>query len=279
MNSKKNTQNDCNLSLDSNIQINIDSVENDAFSKIDFVYVAQRFDVFTTSSNCDNQNFYFIYAMDNLNTDIEQKKSKPYFKANAETECHERITLPSSCRSFNMEVKQNLSSTNQKLLFTLNRNYKCTCLCLNRPDIKVQGSSGSTIGYVRSSLFSIQKTVEIFDANNNLLFNIKGIWNQFQTYCYLPCGFCKTISFDILNKFNKKIAEIKKIGQKKGCCYECMLNVESEYVVQFPKLSSQDEKALILSGVFFLDYNYYEERYSDMCCLCMQRCCCSQCIE
>ncbi|CAD8085931.1 unnamed protein product [Paramecium sonneborni] len=279
MNIKKNTQNDCNLSIDSNIQINIDSAESDAFLKIDYLYVVQRFDVFTASSQCENQNFYFIYSMDNFNTDIEQKKSKPYFKANAETECYERISLPSSCRSFNMEVKQNLSSTNQKLLFTVQRNYRYTCLCLNRPDVQVIGSSGKKIGYVRSPLFSIQKTVEIFDANNNLLFNIKGIWNQLQTYCYLPYDFCKTISFDIHNKFNKKIAEIKKIGHKKGCCYECMLNVESEYAVQFPKLSSYEEKALILSGVFFLDYSFYEERYSDMCCLCIQRCCCSQCIE
>ncbi|CAK81061.1 unnamed protein product (macronuclear) [Paramecium tetraurelia] len=268
MNSKKNTQNDCNLSLESNIQINIDSAENDAFSKIDYMYVAQRFNVFTASSHCDNQNVYFIYAMDNFGTDIEKKKSKPCFKANAETECYQRISLPSSCRSFNMEVKQNLSSTNQKLLFTLNRNYKCSCLCVNRPDIKVIGSTGNTIGYVRSSLFSIQKTVEIFDANNNLLFNIKGIWNQFQTYCYLPCGFCQTISFDILNRFNK--LRQRRSAKRR----DVVINA-----FQFPKLSSFDEKALILSAVFFLDYNYYEERYSDMCCLCLQKCCCSQCIE
>ncbi|CAD8084921.1 unnamed protein product [Paramecium sonneborni] len=279
MNSKKNTQNDYNLSIESNIQINIDSVECDAFSKTDYIYIAQRFEIFTASSQCENQNFYFIYAMDNFNTEFEQKKSRPHFKVNSETECYERISLPSSCRSFNMEVKQNLSSTNQKLIFTINRDYKCTWLCLNRPYVKTVGSQGNELGYVRFPLFSILKTVEIFDANNNLLFYIKGIWNQFQTYCYLPCGFCQTISFDILNKFNKKIAEIKKISQKKGCCYECMLNVESEYVVQFPKLSSFEEKALLLTGIFFLDQSFYEEKYSDMCCLCMQRCCCSQCIE
>ena len=36
-----------------------------------------------------------------------------------------------------------------------------------------------------------------------------------------------------------------------------MLNTESEYAVQLPKLSSYEEKALIISAVFFLDYNFY----------------------
>lgn len=85
--------------------------------------------MFEAVTGCETKNKYLLFAADPLGNQV----GAPLFQAKEDSSCCARICCPGDCRPYKMMIKDMYNLTNT--LSHGKRDFKCTCLCANRPEI------------------------------------------------------------------------------------------------------------------------------------------------
>ncbi|EGR28278.1 scramblase family protein, putative [Ichthyophthirius multifiliis] len=228
------------------------------------IFVKQKFEALEVLLGCDFPNVYKVFAIDSNGVKIGQF---PLFKCKEISNCCVRNFLPGDCRPFQMQVSNNLGQVGQvgfekSMFMILERPFKCTCCCLNRPILDVNivengSSQNGVIGRIFSPCLVCSLGVDIQDAQGNLKYQIEGNICQAGICCKaLPCDSCQTVNLELKGPDGNIISQITKTTAD---CLISYISDTSNFQVQFPTDASAEDKALILSATLFLDFMYFEE--------------------
>ena len=146
----------------------------------------------------------------------------------------------------------------------LERPFKCTCLCLERPEMTARNLN-TTFGKVVEPFSCFNPTFHIKDAMGNIKWKISANGCQCGILCRKGLGKCSEAIFPIYSAdkvdLDPKHSDgyIKKLN---GGIQELVSDADSFELV-FPLNSTPEEKLLLISTVLMIDYRYFEDNGSD----------------
>ena len=162
--------------------------------------------------------------------------------------------------------------------------YICFCNCCRPKMLISYAKTEQYLGKIIDSCSCCYKDLEIFDANDNLIYEIK-------THC-CQIGLCfgrnaetvAKIDFKIVNPENKEIIGhiIKipslndKIGRSIVDSHQGFHDASNSFIVNFPDGASPDQKFLLIIAAIKLGYQFFIQNKSE----CYDRCnsfCCNCC--
>jgi len=243
----------------------------DALARMKSVWVSQKAQYLEGCCGCESKNKYRVYGTNKKEGSNKKfNKHDKLFKFKEESSCCQRFWFPGSLRSFKMDVDfnkvfydsmQGKEKSKWVPFLRLERHYTCTCLCCNRPLIKVTRvdlPDKPVIGYVRDSFSCCDYVFDILDKKDGKpLFKVIADCCQCGFHIKCPCGPCSKIQFNIVDqKTESPVGDIKKVWS--GCCKEIASNAD-DYSVVFPVGVDPNYKALLMAAVILIDYRHFEE--------------------
>lgn len=262
---------------------------------------APRSDLLNIVTGCERNNRYKLRAWDpqaGAQKASDGIRSDDIYKMKEQSDCMCRICL-GSMREFKMSLypyaEGQYPPAGADIFYlpgavTLERPFRCTLLCLNRPVLRVRHGTVGYIGEIRypflpplslNYYFTIHSPTR--DASNEMVLNaplhvhptrsgepegtmwyrVKGNFCQWGLFCFLPCGPCKKISFKIFDPADEfctqPIGEIQKIW--KDCC-SALLDADS-YTIDFPPNSNEVQRASLIATTILIDFCLFEARKND----------------
>ncbi|CAD8192453.1 unnamed protein product [Paramecium pentaurelia] len=237
------------------------------------IFVQQRFEFFQVMIGITTQckiftrvqtpNVFRVYAANDQGQQIEEKE---LFKYKKKSSACARLTLGPPyrpfemfvsnywCKDFQPNMDQLFQENSDRIVFRFDRQYACTCCCLNRLlYLIIQNKS---LGYIIQPYYCFTLGCHIYDSQDKLKQIIEGSCCQ--------CYFCVDVHAVInvikliliqklqskqLNQLLKVVAPMKK--QIKGCCQN-WANITDNIFVVFPQNASKEDKTLILAATIFL---------------------------
>lgn len=216
---------------------------------------------------CEFENEYKVYSAKKEGE--ETVKDQLLFKCNEVSSCCQRHCCCGSVRSFCMDIQLNCGTFDplaQKHVeqwvpfLRLERDYKCTFFCLNRPYMKVfkvDDKEEELVGYVKHRWSLCRLIFDLVQAkHSDPVYTIDGACCQCGVFFTCPCSPCRNVYFGMTdNRTNSKIGGIVKTWS--GCTREMMSDADC-YCVTFPLDMSAEFKALVLAAGVMIDYRYFE---------------------
>ena len=216
-------------------------------------------------TGCETQNRYTVYACDVAGN----KEGLPLFKCHERSGCCNRNCLPGDCREFKMEVTH---ESGGRLPFDglpflhMERPFKCTCFCLNRPVLEVnynEGGQNIYVGRVICEFSCCEMIFSLFDKTNNFVYQIRGnlwqigIYNRQQN----NCAFCKSCQQAFLFIHDVKNG-MKRVGivEKRGRGFMELISDADNFSLLFPIYANGEERVLIMAACLLLDFSYFETK-------------------
>jgi len=194
--------------------------------------------------------------------DILDDASNRLFYAVEETNCCKR-QLQNGCCHDCAPYDVNILYTppgmlNQKFV-RMSRPFQCTCCCINRPVAQVTDeTTGTKIGSFRDPCTCCCLKFQVQDENNNDVLEVDGgcCCTQPGMVCPLPCGPCRTVSFDVKDsQSGQVVANVEK--QVPSCLTFLFAPDVDNYKVEFNQVQNPTWKAILLAFTIFLDYRYF----------------------
>lgn len=199
---------------------------------------------------CGEDDFYYYVYGSDQNGKKEEEMIFQGFKKSADCE---HCCQNHNCRSFNLTVFESMDGENlQEPFLTIKKPCRCTLFCFNRSEVLlnlVEGGRTDYLGKIMNPWNCCNMELNVYDKNNIHKYNIKGKCCQWGFWC---SKFCKSfqINFDVTTPSGEVLCHFKKTN---GC-----FTYNQNAVALFPRTTTSDEKALLLSAYLFLDYRYFE---------------------
>ena len=156
---------------------------------------------------------------------------------------------------------------NTNTIAWMDRPFKCTCFCLERPELSVYwgqlDNTSCLIGKVKEPCTCVDINMDICDPGNNIRYAIQADGCQCGIVCRgSPCGKCSEVTFPI---YNNNI-EVKEFGNRNGTiqrkfngCAKATFTNADNFEITFPIGSSPEDKLLMIGTALMIDYRYYNE--------------------
>lgn len=224
------------------------------------IAVKQKMDPVEVITGCDTPNRYYVYEK-NQGGDARRKV---IFKCKEQSGWCARNCMSANCRPFNMEIKKCFRDDdydNGETVIHMTRECKCTCLCCNRPEVKIfltEGGQQVYLGKVVDPWDCCNHSYKVYDAADQLRFYIEAGCCQLGFCCGCPCDSCEKIIFDVWagNK-ERPLAPIVKIGQ--GCLKNAVSSADS-FFTEFATDFTWQDKTLMLGAILMIDFMQFEEK-------------------
>jgi len=142
----------------------------------------------------------------------------------------------------------------------LDRPCKCTCLCLERPELTValvEDGKNEPLGKIKDCYQCFNIRNEVYDKDSNLRFTIEASVCQMGMLCKAPCESCETVTFEIKSPNGDIVGSLIK---KSPGCAKAMISDADNFALKFPPSATKEDKALLVSSVLLLDFRYFEEK-------------------
>ena len=223
------------------------------------VLIRQQPQFFEQISGCESPNVYFVFSQS------PQAGTKLLFKCKEYSECCERQCCSASVREFTMDIKHianemGLRESFQNSFIRVHKPFKCTCFCLERPEMTANYSQGGTLlGRVRQPFTCCDPKFEIYDNSGSLKYYIYADCCQCGICCANNfCGKMSEARFSIYNDANLT-QMVGSIVKKTATVSELLTSADS-YQITFPVNALPNEKLLIIIAGLMIDYQYFEEK-------------------
>jgi len=173
--------------------------------------------------------------------------------------------MSAACRPFKMRVyntSEREDDENDEEFLFFQKDFRCTCCCFNRPDIKVYYSGGAERVYLGKAVapcMACNIQLNVLDANDREIYKIHGSCCQLGLCCKgWPCEPCQTVGFDLFDTVKgEKVGALEK---RTAGCLKSAVSDTSNFVVRFPEGCSKENKALLMATVIMLDYENFMEK-------------------
>lgn len=212
--------------------------------------IKQEPDIFEALSNCQTPNKYHIF----INTALGLRYM---FKCVERGDSCARNCCPTDLRTFSLDFKQ-ITSLNQYYGTTAAQTFlkiRKPCSCLVKPKMVIEHFTlGTKYGKIKQASCTLNAQVNIYDNNNNLLYEVVGDCCQ--------AGLCGCALCAKMMEVHFKIMQGGRIVGKLTKCeadFEEMITSADTYEVIFPSKATVNEKILIIVTSLLIDYLYFEK--------------------
>ncbi len=222
------------------------------------VLIRQQPQFFEQISGCESPNRYFVFSQS------PQTGFKMLFKCKEQSECCQRNCCSASMREFVMDIKHiaNAGALNenfQNSFVHVNKPFKCTCCCLERPEmIANYSANGELVGKVKQPFSCCDPIFTIYDNAGTMRYFIYADCCQCGLCCSGPCAKMSEVTFNIYRDANMG----QPIGSivKKIANFSELITSADSYQVNFPADARPNEKLLLIITGLMIDYQFFEER-------------------
>eukprot|EP00826_Nyctotherus_ovalis_P046994 TRINITY_DN5355_c0_g1_i2.p1 TRINITY_DN5355_c0_g1~~TRINITY_DN5355_c0_g1_i2.p1 ORF type:complete len:256 (-),score=51.75 TRINITY_DN5355_c0_g1_i2:94-861(-) len=212
---------------------------------------------------CEPGRMYAVYAEDK-----ECGKEK-LFVCKDNSACCQHYFCCTNCREFDMEIickRMRFDSAAKRysiewLPFTKLRRPCAYCCCSSLPEVTIdytQNGKNVRLGAITNPCSCCNYEFEICEGNSEEpRYKVSGSSCQCGMQCSCSCSCCKEVVFGIYDcrKENMKIGSMLKVWKKP--CNKELTNV-NEHLIEFPSTISWQQKFLLLSCMFFIEFRYYK---------------------
>ena len=221
--------------------------------------IRQEPEFIAAMTGCEQPNIYHVFGNSPLGV-------KYLFKCMERSNCCARRFCPSTNTPLDLDIIH-CSSVDQLGIgyttpfATMNKPFKCTILCLCRPEIKVVlNSSGQVVGKVNHACTVCDPTFDLYDSSGNLKYIVSG-----------SCCQCAILCPNMLGKMSQGVFEIYEAGSKNPVgritkepanMSELVTDADS-YSVIFPPNSDANDRLLLMGLTLLLDYQFFETDAED----------------
>eukprot|EP01016_Furgasonia_blochmanni_P045014 TRINITY_DN6297_c0_g1_i2.p1 TRINITY_DN6297_c0_g1~~TRINITY_DN6297_c0_g1_i2.p1 ORF type:complete len:201 (+),score=42.96 TRINITY_DN6297_c0_g1_i2:393-995(+) len=154
-----------------------------------------------------------------------------------------------------------MDSNDEEEFLTLSREFKCSCLCLQRPAVDVfwtEEKEKKKLGTIISPYEMCDYTLHVLDKHENVTFRIVASCCQLGFHCNFPCDACQNIDFYIKNSDgSKNLGYLKK---RSPGCIQAATTTADNFHLEFPGEAKAEERALLLAATLFMDFRFFEEK-------------------
>jgi len=226
------------------------------------VLIRQEAQFLEQVTGCESPNRYYVFSQS------PQGGMKLLFKCKEYSGCCMRNCCPASSRGFNMVIKHIANAANLDENFSspfvyVKKPFKCTCCCLERPEMIINfGGSSKPLGRIKQPFTYCDPEFLIQDNIGNIKYIVHGDCCQ----CGLCCAnnFCGKLSEVIFNiyTFSDRNCHCGAIIKKSATASELVTSADS-YQVNFPRDATPEEKMLLIVMGLMIDYQFFEEKASE----------------
>lgn len=139
--------------------------------------------------------------------------------------------------------------------------FKCTCLCLARPEISIRNNN-HYFGKIVEPFSCCDAIYDVYDQSDKSKWKISGDCCQ----CGLMfkntiCGKCSEVTFNI---YSAQDTTTPKGHIKKLCSgLQELVSDADNFELVFPADATPDEKMMLIGTVLMIDYRHFEESPAD----------------
>ena len=229
----------------------------DKINGLSGVFIKQKVEILEAATTCETENIYHIFALD----DDMRKKGPLLFRCKERSTTCSRFCLPGECRPFQMTVSKvsfGHEDSGSEPFLSLERPCRWTCLCCNRPEVKVtlvEAGQSEYLGKIVDHWNLCDRVFDIHDRENAKQYVIAGGCCQVGFWCRCICDPCQKIDFSVKSPSGETISRVQK--RSPGVVQTYVIDADF-FALEFPKNSTATEKALLMSAVLFLDYRLFE---------------------
>ena len=226
------------------------------------VCIKQQIDLMEVLTGCDTANKYFVHEQ----TDQGVPKKKAILKCKEDSSCCARNCMSADCKPFAMnifKVPTDEDSSGPGLqVARLVRECKCTCLCCNRPEMKVyylEGGQEKYLGKVVDSWDCMNYSYKVYNEQEQARFHIEASCCQLGFWCKCPCESCEKIQFDLWSG-DKQKPETPIMKKGTGSCIKNAYTLADNFFATWPNPCDWEDRLLIIAALLMIDFMQFEEK-------------------
>lgn len=256
-----------------NVQL-LDGPLAQVMSNVNGVLVRQKMDVLEVCCPaCERRNRYKVNQLQNGfptdHWDDKQFWSSPeVFNVQEESEC-----LTRCCCGGHRALKLHINTPTDVPVLLIDRPFKCTLFCccclLNPQELSVQDPNGKHMGqavqdFKCSDVWCCKRHVKLMDKNGETRYYIEDN-TCCNSNCCAPSCCCPVHKMPILNPAKEEIPGSVLSNVWPGCNCRGVAGgaTNDNYRFEFPPDATAADKALLLGGLFLVEYMWYERRNKD----------------
>jgi hypothetical protein len=218
--------------------------------------IRQQAEYLQILSGYEGKNRYDVFIT------LPNGMEKYLFKCKEESSACQRQCCPSDSREFKMKIKHisnpmDFFANYEKYYAKLDKPFKCTCLCCNRPTITgIFQNDNQFFGSVTQEYTCCDPLFEIKNA--------KGVKYVITIDCD-QCSFCCSCCCSKFNKVECIISDVgrnrKPVGKITKTPARNFVEIVGDadtYEIEFPPDATPHEKLSIIMAGLFIDYRYFE---------------------
>ena len=226
------------------------------------VLIRQEAQFFEQITGCESPNRYYVFSQS------PQGGMKLLFKCKEYSECCMRNCCPAESREFNMAIKHIATSANLDENFSapfinVRKPFKCTCCCLERPEMLVTyGGNNQPLGRIKQPFTCCDPVFTTYDSTGTIRNTIHGDCCQCGLICKNNfCGKLSEVNFNIYEGSNILTNPVGSIIKRVATAAELVTSADS-YQVNFPPKATPSDKMLLIVAGLMIDYQFFEESSS-----------------
>ena len=211
------------------------------------VKIRQQIEWLEIVTCCETKNRYDVYARIN-------EQNVFLFKCKEQSGWCMRNCCPGNCREFNLK----LTLPNQQKFAILERPYKCTCCCCNRPTMTCKFTDGNQFGRIREPFRACSPLFETYDESDQSKYYLEIPCCQCGFCCRMgTCGKCSEVYGNIYE--DPSLTTPVGVIKKKEKCAQEMISDANTFFITFPVNATRNDKLNLIATVLMVDYRYYED--------------------
>ncbi len=226
------------------------------------VLIRQQVQIGEQITGCESPNRYFVFSQS------PQAGMKLLFKCKESSDWCMRNCCSADSREFNMAIKhvtsENILSQDfARPYLDIRKPFKCTCCCLDRPEMLINfGEDGTTLGRIKQPYTCCDPWFTIYNSTGQKIYTIYGDCCQCGLICKNNfCGKLSEVVFDIHQGDSIHSNRVGSIIKKSATGAELITSADS-YQINFPPQARPEEKLLIIVAGLMIDYQFFEESAS-----------------
>jgi len=213
--------------------------------------IKQQIELLEIITGCETKNRYDVFA---------QIDSRNYFifKCKEESSWCQRNCCPSE----NREFKLKWTLPDQQVFAYCDKPFKCTCCCLQRPEMVCRYSNNQQFGRIKEPWRLCSPFFETYDEQDGSKYVLEIPCCQCGFCCrQCCCGKCSDVYGNIYKVDNLSVP-VGVVKKKENCIQE-MISDANTFIITFPVDATVGDKLNLIACVLLVDYRYYESSGSN----------------
>lgn len=214
-------------------------------AQIDQILVHQQVELLEAFTGWETKNRYQVK---------NSMGQQVYFASEESDVCMRQCCGPQ--RGFTMHITDNLGQE----VIAVRREFKCcvgcpwyACCKACQHEITIEAPVGQVVGYVRQDCSPWPPKFKILDANEQVIFDVKGP-------CCICVGPCCTWDQEFVVTSPSNGQEVGKVSKQWSGLVKEMFTKADNFGVSFPMDLDVKMKAVMIGAVFLIDFMYFEQQ-------------------